>query len=1016
MAIDDRRDSAGLLAQEEADIAAAVAAAAAFRQAHPTITDAIWRELSRLGGVLQGHPGMSVGDYITLNQARLGALGPQLAAAASELGVSTQRQVRDDYVPPAGATWTARVVDSRGTTVRRVFSDGLAVDPEAMAAAGWTRLPDTRIVLGGPPQLRADQVAWSATYVSQPITGSGPSGREVHPTTEADVVYWFMKYLDRRPAWEEVAGRLGVDSDEVEAEIANSDEAKAVAASKGVPPTSGPGAPAAPPTSGPGPYPTTPGGLAGPSTVPTTVPGLDQTVQEVLADVLGRLGQLHAQIDQVAAAKEDEVNAIIRKIAPNVDKVAASIAKAAANAVDQILPGVGNIFLSAFADVEALFSAFLNSAADVDDVAGAFAGVISGNANPIYQFIVGTLLSAGGGIAKQTLDALAADRKDPPPPPRTLPLDDDDLGPELVPTIPPVFDPNSPIKGFAETLYKALGVLTGLLAILEPGAELTRQVAWATVPIRIPEPGSLIGAQVRGYLSPAAAEQLALRHGLGPDAHAIEVELAKTRTDAGTLLELMRRGEIDRDELERGLKRLGFDQLARAQLERAARRLIGLDTIAVLSDRLAQSTFPDPTFTGVDEMPAEFVREASAAGLKAEDVRRAWDAHYRAPDPALAAQLLHLRKIPPEAYHAAVRASGLPPVWRAAIEAAVYNPYGRRDWLRLVKLGLIDHAGLVASIMDNGYDAQRAEVLATMIEKLGAEDRSAEQKRIRAGMTKSVVELYQQGARPRQVAHDWLIRLGNDEDEVEAFLNEADFRRELDYMQQAIKAVRPLYVSKEWDWPRASNALAQADVGEDHQAQLQKVWDLERELAELKPHQVKARDLTIGELTEAFVLRAIDERTFRARLTQLHIPDEDLDVYVFLALHRQAKEELADKVDEVHHLVVTHQIAEGDASARLDKLLLPPGKRDRYLDTWLREPKAKHTDLTIAQLTDALSRELMTEEEVDEYLLILPYTDRERSVIGALIGSKAAEAEARRQAAADKASRRAAAAAAQSAP
>jgi hypothetical protein len=811
-----------------------------------------------------------------------------------------------------------------------------------------------------------------------------------------------------------VTGRLGREYAAVYEEISNSAEAKkyaetrqttrapcgpgAVAAFCGVPqPPVGPIAPPPPPPGTPPPPPPPPPGLGGP-------------IEAILRWLGERLDDVGRRLEDFRTGPLAAISAKLVEVGKAIDAARGAITSGLAIAIGQLANAAIVLAEDTLRKSGELLSGFLENAADVTDVAGAFVDAVSGQKGGILGFIgsVGADLLAPG--VRHFLEGL--EREEPM---LVESLVDrvtraEGLDPDVRAMFGAMRERNAPVWAFIIP-FIAAGAFGGMVgSALSPETELVRQWANERKPIQLPSPAELAAADARGVISGEGAERIAVLQGFAPEPYRLLRELARSHPPPGELTDAWRRGTIQDGELDTRLAVQGFDPRAREILK----SLAFIVTPPQDAIRFAVREVYDPErrreLTLDADLPPRFLDEARKAGVPEQLARDYWAAHWELPSPAQVFEMMHrrVRKIDgtpftPEDVRKYLVAADVAPFWRPLLEQISFAPLTRVDVRRMRKVDVLSKAEVESAYLDLGYDAGNARRLADFVELDVKGEKRIETADLTAGLRSRIVTAVVNGTISEERGRSWLAQLEADPEDVELLIAEARELRSGRRADRIRELVEQLYVRGRWTLDEARTELRRRGFTDDEVRGIAEEIQLERRLREPEERVLADRDLTKAEILDARDDAIVADAQARSMLAELRYDAEEVDLMIELRDYKREQRELNEEIEVVHRRLVAGKITEDVASADLDRLAIPAAQRNRLLLKWDAEIRAKSVDLGYGTVGELVKRRLMPEGEARSYLVRLGYDERESTLSLALWGVQAAEAAARAQTAAERA-------------
>jgi len=356
--------------------------------------------------------------------------------------------------------------------------------------------------------------------------------------------------------------------------------------------------------------------------------------------------------------------------------------------------------------------------------------------------------------------------------------------------------------------------------------------------------------------------------------------------------------------------------------------------------------------------------------------------------------MLHRGKLPEgvtvEDY---LKSADYAPIWRQSLVDISYNPITRTDAKRIYKLRG-DFDALVANFRANGYNAEDAKALAEFTrEDVSIETR--QEKELLVGPVKtSALAMYKARRISADQLRQTLANLKYPSDLIDRFIADIDFVREQDRRDDVASALKASYVKALRSRDDTVSVLVKAGYNESELAQLLEGWDLLREATELQPHQSAQRDLTKGEILQAFADDVYSEDQTRGAIVALGYDDAETSAIVGHAVLVKSKKQLADEVEVIHQETIAGGRSFDAASVALDGLGVPSTQKRLYLIKWGQERQKRIPDFPVALLEKLAAKNLLTTDAARFYLINQGYTESQIGLLLALWDTNRADKQA----------------------
>lgn len=215
------------------------------------------------------------------------------------------------------------------------------------------------------------------------------------------------------------------------------------------------------------------------------------------------------------------------------------------------------------------------------------------------------------------------------------------------------------------------------------------------------------------------------------------IQANRQRLDGFQTVQMWRRNLITETERDEALRGLGFiDQYDQIALVELTRFVPGPSDLI----RFMMRDVEDPNVIVPFELDKEFTdkfiglveQQAGYQGIDRDTMLRYWRAHWQWPSNTQLYEMLHRLRpdnrpagrtesdwdVTPDIVKHVLGINDEIPGFRQRLVDISYRPLTRIDARRAYNIGVLDRAGLISSLRDNGYDLQRAEELADFYQVL----------------------------------------------------------------------------------------------------------------------------------------------------------------------------------------------------------------------------------------------------------------------------------------------------------
>jgi hypothetical protein len=271
-----------------------------------------------------------------------------------------------------------------------------------------------------------------------------------------------------------------------------------------------------------------------------------------------------------------------------------------------------------------------------------------------------------------------------------------------------------------------------------------------------------------------------------------------------------------------------------------------------------------------------------------------WYAHWVQPPPGMAGRFLHRfygkSRYGPSPYlsfdkpfeiddfKTLMRSQDYSPKWRGYLAGMNYNPYTRRDLVRLRTKNLISKADCYHSLRATGYADKEADSLTNLVDILADE---AANKTLRDKTKSKMCEAYQLGSIDKDTFIQKMTQVGIPTNEVQVEAEVCDMEAANKYLTEFIRSVKAGLMSGAYDVNEARLELTSLQLDKDKIEQYLGLWQVIL--------RTRRKLVAAGEVSKWFVdgLIGIDELI--SRLTKLDYNAEDVTRIVQAAVLSAAK-------------------------------------------------------------------------------------------------------------------------------
>lgn len=304
---------------------------------------------------------------------------------------------------------------------------------------------------------------------------------------------------------------------------------------------------------------------------------------------------------------------------------------------------------------------------------------------------------------------------------------------------------------------------------------------------------------------------------------------------------LWRREEIDDAELAVRLHKVGVPDDDKELWTRFTETRPGVQDIIrfavreVYSPEIAEKF---GQFEGSDEVAAIAAPDLKAVGVRPEDLRKYWAAHWDLPSVGMGYEMLHRGIITEEELKLLMRALDIMPYWRDKLVEISYNPLTRVDVRRMHKIGVLSDEDLQKAYQNVGYNPENAGRMSEFTKLYNADPNDSEKtgKDKERDLTKTdIVKGFADGLFTESEAGGALMGLGYSQEEVEYYFSRVQYEQTRDNVDTFIRAYRAAYIGNTMTRNEITAALGTLNLAGKRVENLFNIWDIVKSVRTVKP-------------------------------------------------------------------------------------------------------------------------------------------------------------------------------------
>ena len=314
------------------------------------------------------------------------------------------------------------------------------------------------------------------------------------------------------------------------------------------------------------------------------------------------------------------------------------------------------------------------------------------------------------------------------------------------------------------------------------------------------------------------------------------------------------------------LRRIGIHETYHPLYKELAYQIPPVADIITMAVREAFTPDIAARFGQYEDFPAEFEEWAGKKGLAPEWAKRYWAAHWSLPSPLQGFEMLHRGLIDRNELNMLLRALDIMPFWRDKLTGIAYRRLSRVDIRRMYRVGVMTEQEVYDAYLELGYndrDSKRMtdftikQVLATQ-SKFSARD---------------IISAYSKYMINRSEAGSLLREVGVKDENIAYIISTADYKREWEFTENQISAIRNLYKRRVYDENKAKGELLKLDMPSERVDNLMKQWYIDEKD---KPPRYWTTAQTLGFIKDG----SITPERGREELANIGYDKEHIDIYM----------------------------------------------------------------------------------------------------------------------------------------
>lgn len=380
-----------------------------------------------------------------------------------------------------------------------------------------------------------------------------------------------------------------------------------------------------------------------------------------------------------------------------------------------------------------------------------------------------------------------------------------------------------------------------------------------------PQVAELIELRHRGELSDSDYQKHCAEHGLNNAFAEKLYTVSKQLLSVQDYITLWRRGELSEDQLDANLKfqRLNDDDIRRAKI--VTEYFPQPQDLVRFAVRDVYSPEVMGRFGMMEDLPHQFMQEASKAGLPSEQARNYWAAHWQLPSAGQGFEMLHRGVIGEADLKLLLRALDVMPFWREALIKISYNPLTRVDVRRMYALGVLNEEDVYSSYLDVGYSPENAQRMTQFTVAYESDEMT--------GLTRSsVLSAYKKGLIGLSELEEYLQGFGYAPDVVAFWLSSAEHDKQSEDLDDYASELQSRYLAGMLTLDQVRAELNKADLPATY---------INTVMNKLTAKQsAKTKIPSKADLEKWLELGLITDLDYADRMNKLGYMKEDIELYL----------------------------------------------------------------------------------------------------------------------------------------
>jgi len=328
---------------------------------------------------------------------------------------------------------------------------------------------------------------------------------------------------------------------------------------------------------------------------------------------------------------------------------------------------------------------------------------------------------------------------------------------------------------------------------------------------------------------------------------------------------LWRREEITETELDDNLKGLRVHEATIPQIKKVTEFFPSAPDLIRFAVREVYTPSAVQEFGMMEDLPEEFLKEASKAGLPEEQAKNYWASHWELPSINQGFEMLHRGVIDDKKLTSLLKAKDFMPGWRKQLTDISYNPLTRVDVRRMFGMGVLNTGDVKKAYLDIGYSPENADLMTEFTVALNSEETT--------GLTRgSVMSAYKKGVLTEEQYTAFLKDLDYSDEVVAFWVSVANYDITMELIEDTEKELISQYRLGLIGIDDVRTELHKLEMPESY------INNVMAKIAATRSEKVKLPSQ--GKLDKWLEVGVINEKTYFNRMKDLGYSDSDVENFL----------------------------------------------------------------------------------------------------------------------------------------